>query len=177
MTDLTIDIEQADQSPTAQLIYKTIPISKLTTWLQNTVNQLNSSVSLEILKLFSHFYVAIFFVESAQSQALNYQYRQKNNPTNILSFPSAIPLDFYQALPKEEQQYTLGDLVVDLSVIKKEAEEQHKKLEHHLAHILIHGLLHLFKFDHETLDEAEIMESLEIELLKNLGIPNPYESD
>ncbi len=184
---LSIDIEHEDQRALAQDLYQAIPADKMTAWLENTVNNLISAhpdhaqvypaLAKELLEIFSTFYLALIFVDSEKSQALNHQYRQKNKPTNILSFPSAIPIDFYKTLPHEEQQFTLGDLVVDLSVIKKESEEQHKKLDDHLAHILVHGLLHLFGFDHENVDDAMIMESLEIELLHHLGIINPYESD
>lgn len=186
MTNLTIDIEQEDQRGVAQDFYHTLSVDQISVWLNNAVKHLvfnlsvqpliYSAVAKEILTHFSDFYLAIIFVDSQKSQALNHEYRQKNKPTNILSFPSPIPLDFYKALPKEEQQFTLGDLVIDLSLIKKEAEEQDKKERDHLAHILIHGLLHLFNFDHESDDEALIMESLEIELLNNLGIINPYAS-
>lgn len=184
---LTIDIEQEDQSTLAQALYQSNATHQIPLWLQSAAHQLISALSVQpliypafakkILTLFSDFYLAIIFVNSQKSQSLNHQYRQKNYPTNILSFPSPIPIDFYKTLPKEEQQFTLGDLVVDLSVIKKEAEAQHKKLEDHLAHILVHGLLHLFNFDHENNHDAMIMESLEIELLNNLGIINPYESN
>lgn len=187
MNNLTIDIEHEDQGLIAQAVYKAISSEQITYWLQSALNQLVTKApanpnnlpgsAINIFKLFSFFYVAIIFVESEKSQALNNEYRKKNKPTNILSFPSPIPIEFYQTLPDEEQEFTLGDLVVDLSVIQKEAQEQHKQLDHHLAHILIHGLLHLLGFDHELIDDAVVMETLEIELLNQLGIQNPYKSD
>lgn len=187
MNNLTIDIEHEDQSLIAQSIYKAVSSEQITAWLQSVLNQLLTKISLSpqdfpalalsIFKSFSLFYVSIIFVESEKSQVLNNTYRKKNKPTNILSFPSSIPIEFYQTLPKEEQEFTLGDLVVDLSVIQQEAQEQHKKLDHHLAHIMVHGLLHLLGFDHELTTDAIIMETLEIELLNQLGILNPYKSD
>ncbi len=187
MNNLTIDIEHEDQSLIAQAVYKAISSEQITAWLQSVLNQLitKSSLSpqnfpiltLNVFKSFSLFYVSIIFVESEKSQTLNNEYRKKNKPTNILSFPSPIPMEFYQALPEEEQEFTLGDLVVDLTIIQHEAQQQHKKLDHHLAHILVHGLLHLLGFDHQLTDEAVMMETLEIELLNQLGILNPYESD
>ena len=188
MNNLTIDIEHEDQSLIAKSVYQAVPSQKITLWLQSVLNQLiaktasgNSNnypaLAKNIFSVFSLFYVAIIFVESEKSQALNNEYRKKNKPTNILSFPSPIPIEFYQTLPDEEQEFTLGDLVVDLSVIQQEAQDQHKKLDHHLAHILVHGLLHLLGFDHELTNEAIVMETLEIELLNQLGILNPYESD
>lgn len=187
MNNLTIDIEHEDQSLTAQVVYKAISSEQITIWLQSVLNQLITKASanpqnfpalaINIFKLFSLFYVAIIFVDSEKSQTLNNEYRKKNKPTNILSFPSPIPVEFYQSLPDEEQEFTLGDLVVDLSIIQQEAQEQHKKLDYHLAHILVHGLLHLLGFDHESNDDAIVMETLEIELLNQLGIQNPYKSD
>lgn len=183
MYNLTIEIEAEDQGPDAQLLYQTLPEKLVRSYLQTAVNQLTASITSnypafaqEILRTFSDFYLFIIFVESTKSQALNHQYRQKNYPTNVLSFPSAIPMDFYKTLPKSEQQFELGDLVIDLSVIKKEAEQQNKKLENHLTHILIHGMLHLFSFDHVLPNDAVIMEQLEIDLLSYLNFPNPYES-
>jgi probable rRNA maturation factor len=196
MNNLTVEIEQEDLTADAQHVYQLVPTPQMEFTLQSTVTQLIAMLSLdvsidgaeaptlgwpefakEVLSLFSSFYVFIVFVDSPKSQALNQAYRQKNNPTNILSFPSAIPLDFYRSLPKNEQEFMLGDLVVDLSVIQTEAKAQNKKVTHHLFHILIHGLLHLLSFDHIVTNEAIIMEKLEIQLLHHLGIPNPYDSD
>lgn len=176
---LEIDIEIEDQRPEVQLIYQNISTQEMQHWLETSLNNLNAFENLpdfckKILSLFSDFYVSLIFIDSQKMQGLNYQYRQKNASTNILSFPSAIPIDFYQNLPESEQQYTLGDLVVDLSVIQKEASSQNKPLVHHLAHILVHGLLHLCSFDHELENDACIMENIEIALLAKLGIPNPY---
>lgn len=180
---LTVEFEQEDQNSGTLLIYQAIPESQLSLWLQSSLSELallNPNFYPEFAKtvftLFSDFYIAIFFVDSVKSQSLNQQYRHKNYPTNILSFPSPIPIEFYQVLPKEEQQFTLGDLVIDLSIIQKEANTQHKLLIHHLAHILIHGMLHLLQFDHELPGDAIIMEKLETQLLHKIDIPNPYES-
>lgn len=115
--------------------------------------------------------IGIACVDLAESHELNLQYRGKDKPTNVLSFPSDIPeeiLDMLDARP-------LGDLVICIPVVLQEAEEQQKTPINHFTHLLVHGVLHLLSYDHELGDnEAEEMESLEIEILAKLGINNPY---
>lgn len=103
----------------------------------------------------------------AESQALNRQYRHQNKPTNVLSFPSDLPPEIDLPL--------LGDIAICVPVVEQEALEQGKPLAHHWAHLFIHGILHLQGFDHQTDDDAEQMEKLEIEILDRLGISNPYQ--
>lgn len=113
--------------------------------------------------------LSLRIVDSDESQSLNHQYRQKNNPTNVLSFPSELP----DGLPFLH----LGDLVVCAPVVEREAKEQQKSSQDHWAHMLVHGTLHLMGFDHIDDSEAEIMEALEIEILSGFQITNPYQSD
>ncbi len=108
-------------------------------------------------------------VDLAESQELNHQYRGKNKPTNVLSFP------FEQPPGVEEQFPILGDLVIAQAIVAQEAKEQNKALESHWAHLVIHGSLHLLGYDHINESEAQQMESLEVEILKELSISNPYE--
>ncbi|SJM91547.1 rRNA maturation RNase YbeY [Crenothrix polyspora] len=110
--------------------------------------------------------IVIRLVDASESQALNEQYRHKHGATNILSFPVEIPDGIELDL--------LGDLVICVPVVAKEALEQHKTLLDHWAHIVIHGVLHLLGYDHIDDGEAEIMESKEIALLQQLHIDNPY---
>ncbi len=112
-------------------------------------------------------------VDEAESQQLNNDYRGKNKPTNVLSFPFEAPID----LPAEAELSLLGDLVICLPKVIAEAAEQQKPVLDHWAHLVIHGLLHLQGYDHETDSEAELMEGLEIDLLAKLGINNPYISN
>jgi probable rRNA maturation factor len=102
-------------------------------------------------------------------QDLNARYRGKDKPTNVLSFPAVAT----QGAPQEEQR-ALGDIVLALETVEREAQEQQLRLAHHFQHLVVHGLLHLLGFDHETEADAAIMEGLEIEILAGLGIENPY---
>jgi len=105
-------------------------------------------------------------VDEEESQNLNHQYRGKDKSTNVLSFPFEVPEGIELPL--------LGDLIICRQVVEKEASEQNKKLFHHWAHMVIHGTLHLRGFDHINEDDAQEMESLEISILAQLDIPNPY---
>ncbi|ELW82168.1 TPA: rRNA maturation RNase YbeY [Acinetobacter nosocomialis] len=116
--------------------------------------------------------IGVACVDLEESHQLNLQYREKDKPTNVLSFPSDIPeevLPMLDALP-------LGDLVICIPVVLQEALEQKKTAQNHFAHLLVHGVLHLLGYDHEISDEdAEEMEGLEIEILAKLNIANPYQ--
>ena len=108
--------------------------------------------------------IAIRLVSESESAALNAQFRGKNYATNVLSFP-------YEC----DESRVWGDLAICPAVVMRESAEQGKSLFAHFAHLTIHGSLHLQGFDHETESDAEIMESLEIQILEKLGIANPYE--
>lgn len=110
--------------------------------------------------------VTIRLVDKDESQQLNLTYRDKDYPTNVLSFP-------FQCPPGVELPL-LGDLVICAPVVAKEAAEQNKPLHAHWAHMVIHGSLHLLGFDHINDDDAEQMEAEEITILQQLGITNPY---
>ena len=118
------------------------------------------------------------FVSNDEIQELNKTYRHMDKPTNILSFPYEIPDDLptevLEAEEAEEGVY-LGDLVIAMAVVRKEANEQDKTLTENCAHLIVHGCLHLLGYDHITDEEAQEMEGLEIKVLEQLGYPNPYE--
>lgn len=111
--------------------------------------------------------LTVRIVDEAEITELNRDYRGKDKPTNVLSFP-------FEAPPGVELPL-LGDIVVCAEVVESEAQQQDKPLEAHWAHMVVHGTLHLLGYDHMTEDEAAEMEGLEIELLAGLGYANPYE--
>ena len=111
--------------------------------------------------------VGIRIVSVDESQALNAQYRQKNNPTNVLSFESDLP-DF---IPSG----FIGDLVICALVVNDEAQQQNKLLLNHWAHMCVHGVLHLLGYDHLSDCDATQMEAIEVEILTQLGIDDPYQ--
>ena len=113
--------------------------------------------------------LTIRLTDEEESQALNSEYRGKDKPTNVLSFPFEMP----PGIPLE----LLGDLIICVSVVEQEAQEQAKTTEAHWAHMVIHGCLHLLGYDHIKDDEAEEMEALERDLLASLGYPDPYAAD
>lgn len=112
--------------------------------------------------------LTVRLVDNSESQTLNSRYRQKDKPTNVLSFPFEAPPEI-----TEDPDY-LGDLVVCLPVVNDEAVAQGKPELHHWAHMVIHGTLHLLGYDHIDDADAEEMEDLERELLAALNIPDPY---
>lgn len=117
--------------------------------------------------------LCIRLVDQAEMQQLNHDYRGQNKPTNVLAFPfDAPPL---VGLWQPETQL-LGDIVICSPVVAAEAVEQNKVVEHHWAHLTLHGFLHLLGYDHVDDADAEVMESLEIQLLASLNIPNPYQN-
>jgi probable rRNA maturation factor len=106
------------------------------------------------------------FCDDAAIRALNAQWRGMDKPTNVLSFPAPGAL---------ASKPLLGDIVVAHETVAREAKEQEKDLRDHVAHMVIHGFLHLIGYDHETRLEAEAMEALEGRVAAALGLPDPYE--
>ena len=123
--------------------------------------------------------VSIRIVDEDESSALNEDYRGKQGPTNVLSFPFEMPelLDIF-AVDADDQipANLLGDLVICAPVVAREADEQGKAETAHWAHMVVHGMLHLLGYDHLEEAEAAEMENLEREVLAKLGIADPYEA-
>jgi probable rRNA maturation factor len=117
--------------------------------------------------------MSVRIVDETEARALNYQFRHQDSATNVLSFPlsdaslSDLPDDF---------PLTLGDIVICGPVVAREASEQGKNSSDHWAHMLVHGALHLFGYDHQTHEQAAEMETLETSILANGGVENPYET-
>jgi len=108
--------------------------------------------------------LAVLLTGDAEIRRLNRDFRHKDKPTNVLSFPAA-------ALPGEA---LLGDIALAYETCAREAGEDGKLVADHLAHLVVHGALHLLGFDHETPDDAEEMEAEEVAILARLGIADPY---
>lgn len=113
--------------------------------------------------------ITIRIVDEAESHHLNFTYRHKDRPTNVLSFPFECP--------EEVELPLLGDLVICRQIVEKEALEQGKPLLAHWAHLTVHGCLHLLGYDHIEKEEALEMESLESQIMQGLGFADPYSYD
>ena len=113
--------------------------------------------------------VSVRVVDATEMQKLNSEFRDQDKPTNVLSFPAG-DLD---GLP-DDAKLPLGNIVVCASVVADEAEQQGKPVGDHWAHMIIHGTLHLLGFDHESDNDAAEMEGLEIRIMTDHGIANPY---
>ncbi|MDP6534866.1 MAG: rRNA maturation RNase YbeY [Gammaproteobacteria bacterium] len=114
--------------------------------------------------------ISLRFVDEAEAESLNSQFRGQPHATNVLSFPVELPAAVTQNLPTEP----LGDVVICPAILEREACEQGKTQQAHCAHLLIHGVLHLLGYQHDDSSRAEAMERLEIKALEILGFPNPY---
>ncbi len=113
--------------------------------------------------------------DDAEVSQLNAQFRGKPRPTNVLSFPAddvfgQMSADGDASLPPQQ----LGDVILAIETVAIEASDSNVEMRHHLQHLVLHGLLHLQGYDHQTGREAEVMESLETAILQSLGIADPY---
>ena len=147
--DLQIACEQESSLPTAEQIEQ---------WATAAVQPQSDEVEMTVR-----------IVDEAESHELNLNYRGKDRPTNVLSFPFECP--------DEVELPLLGDLVICRQVVEREAQEQDKPLMAHWAHMVVHGSLHLLGYDHIEDDEAEEMESLETQIMTELGFADPYLSE
>ncbi|SDY79979.1 probable rRNA maturation factor [Acinetobacter kyonggiensis] len=157
MLKLSLSLQQNFQAP--ELVLKRAYLKKVVeTSLRHIATQSNCEIG-------------IACVDNAESQQLNLEYRGKDKPTNVLSFPSDLPDEMAAIL----DSFPIGDLVVCIPVVLQEALDQQKTPIEHFTHMLVHGTLHLMGYDHETSEtDAEEMEALEIEILKKFGFDNPY---
>jgi len=154
-----VDVQIAVDDPALQ----DVPDAELIqSWANAAVLQAESNLPADQM--------TVRIVERDEITQLNEQYRQKNGPTNVLSFPFELP----PGLPAEAGESALGDVVVCAAVVKAEAAEQGKSPTAHWAHMVVHGTLHLLGYDHVQDSDAQKMESLEITVLAGLGYANPY---
>ncbi len=160
MTDITIDITIKDER-------WNIAIGDIETIINKAINFCHCEKARATKQSTE---ISIVLANDPFIQDLNKTYRDKDTPTNVLSFPASEP-------DEQTPFSTLGDIILSYDTIACEAQEQSKSFPDHFAHMLVHGCLHLLHFDHDNDKAAEEMEKLEITLLAHLGIKNPYESE
>ena len=154
---LSLSLQQDFQAP--ELVLKRAYIKKV---IETALRYIDVDPDCEI---------GIACVDNDESHKLNLEYRKKDKPTNVLSFPSDIPEEVLPLL----DAWPMGDLVICIPVVLQEAIDQSKTPIEHFTHMLVHGVLHLMGYDHETSEaDAEEMEALEIKILAKLGFDNPY---
>lgn len=119
--------------------------------------------------------IAVRLTSDDEVRTLNHQYRQKDKPTNVLSFPMIQP-DLLESVARnsDDGEVILGDIVLALGVCEREAEERGISVADHAAHLIVHGTLHLLGYDHQGDAEAEAMEEMERAALADLGLHDPY---
>ena len=115
--------------------------------------------------------LAVMLTDDAGIRTLNNNWRGIDKPTNVLSFPALQPTG---PVGPDDAPRMLGDIAIAYETTRREADDEQKPFEHHLSHLAVHGFLHLVGYDHENDSDAEDMESLETEILAQLGIPDPY---
>jgi len=115
--------------------------------------------------------LAVMLTDDSGIRTLNSNWRGIDKPTNVLSFPALQPTGSGTA---DDTPRMLGDIAIAFETTRKEADDEQKPFDHHLSHLAVHGFLHLIGYDHESDGDAEIMETLEQEILAQLGIPDPY---
>ncbi|MGO1295978.1 MAG: rRNA maturation RNase YbeY [Vibrio sp.] len=147
--DLQLACDSAEHLPSEE---------RYTRWLTQAVSRFREQAE-----------VTIRIVDEPESHQLNLDYRGKDKSTNVLSFPFEAPPGFEIDL--------LGDLVICRQVVEREAKEQNTTLDSHWAHMVVHGSLHLLGYDHIEDDEAEIMESLETDIMQQMGYADPYAAE
>lgn len=162
--NVTVELTDAAPDPAP------VSLSELRKWARHSLEQYNhhfppvgGTADREVV-------VSVRLVGEVESASLNHSYRAKNHPTNVLSFGTRLPGEVQSAMP----EFLLGDLAICTAVVNRQAAAQGKKPEAHWAHMVVHGTLHLCGLDHQTEDEAALMESLEIQVLADMGYPDPY---
>lgn len=117
--------------------------------------------------------ISIKLSDNDEVRQLNADYRDKDRPTNVLSFPQ-IDRALLTNLADHGGELLLGDVILAYQTCRSEADDKNILLADHVSHLIVHGILHLLGYDHEQEDDATLMESLEVSALARLGIPNPY---
>lgn len=165
MHELSLSVQYAD----ATHDWATeLPRAKLRRWVQSAL-QVNASLTIR-------------FVDEAEGQRLNAEFRGKDYATNVLTFTydeelNELPEEVRAAIAAEQGEFIEADIILCGAVLQREAKEQGKTVVEHAAHLVVHGVLHAQGFDHIEDEEADIMENLETQIVMGLGFANPYESE
>ena len=151
-----------------------VPLENL---LETLVKTTLLSTAPPVLSVADNIDVSLSLMDDEMIHHINKEYRGHDKPTNVLSFPQLQPQEVRLAEVKNSAFLPLGDILIALETIEREAKEQSKDLQSHLAHMVVHGCLHLLGYDHMNDSEAAEMEALETEILTGLGYEAPYSND
>lgn len=164
--NITVIVQQASSAS------NTPSVERITAWVKSVFKQAPAKrAPYQNLPPEQSAHLTIRLVDEAEMVELNSEYRQKNRPTNVLSFPFEMP----EGVPMElMNEVIIGDIAICAPVVAQEAATQHKTAESHWAHMVLHGSLHLLGYDHIDPAETDIMENIETLLMKQAGFPDPY---
>lgn len=154
MVEIGLSVEAGDWPPEAELAA--------------LADRAVSAAFAELGMTAGHSELSVLLTDDAHIRALNAEWRGKDKATNVLSFPA------FAVAPGDDLPPMLGDIVLAAETVRAESTLETKPFDHHLIHLVVHGLLHLLGYDHETDDEAEVMEALERRILARLAIADPY---
>ena len=147
-------------------IYYLRKIKKFDLILSNVIKHTNTYLKKKKLNL------SILLTNDAEIKEINFKYRNLNKPTNVLSFKSRINENNY--FKNTENEIHLGEIIISMEKIFSESKKNKIMFKDHFIHIFLHAILHILGYDHEKDCDRKIMENIEILILKNLGIKNPY---
>ncbi len=150
--------------------YQTVADAAFNATMDFVINEFE----LELFDFEKEFFCNLILTNDNQVQTLNNQFRNIDKPTNVLSFANVDALDFADNL-EQNSEVSLGEIFIAIETLEKEADEKSISLSNHFSHLFVHGILHLLGFDHQTDDDADEMEQIEIDILKTINITNPYE--
>lgn len=143
---------------------------------EKALSFLRSNAEIDFLPENKPIVINLCLSNDEEVHAYNLQFRGMDKPTNVLSFAN-VDSDSFEDMIATSDEIELGDIIIALETMQREAKVENISFENHYAHLLVHGILHLCGFDHQEDEEAEYMEGLEIKILAKLGIDNPYKDE
>ena len=130
--------------------------------------------TLSFINLSANISIAIILADNDFIHYLNQKFANKDKATNVLTFPNLLFEEGNLRIDDQNEEFDLGDILFSYDKIMEESINQNKQFRHHFIHLIIHGILHIFGFDHQTKEQANRMEDIEINMLKDLGINDPF---